>query len=95
MKLLLDENLLRGLPRRLLVRRCRRLSRSRRGHAQREDSEVLDRAFEEDRILVTANVADFERLAHARELHAGSCSSRTACSRVKSSSSSYDESSRG
>ena len=36
-----------------------------------EDSEVLERAFEEDRILVTANVADFERLAHARELHAG------------------------
>jgi predicted nuclease of predicted toxin-antitoxin system len=32
---------------------------------------VLDRAFAEDRILVTKNVDDFEKLARSRELHAG------------------------
>lgn len=32
---------------------------------------MLDRAYAEDRILVTANVDDFEKLAGARELHAG------------------------
>ena len=42
-----------------------------RGMLEASDDEVLDRAFEEDRILVTANVCDFEKLAHARELHAG------------------------
>ncbi len=36
-----------------------------------KDHGVLDRAFEEDRILVTANVDDFVRLARKRELHAG------------------------
>lgn len=35
------------------------------------DAEVLERAYAEDRILVTANVEDFEKLAHARDLHAG------------------------
>jgi predicted nuclease of predicted toxin-antitoxin system len=36
-----------------------------------KDPGVLDMAFEEDRILVTANVEDFVRLARQRELHAG------------------------
>jgi predicted nuclease of predicted toxin-antitoxin system len=35
------------------------------------DPGVLDMAFEEDRILVTANVDDFVLLAKQRELHAG------------------------
>jgi predicted nuclease of predicted toxin-antitoxin system len=35
------------------------------------DPDVLALAFAEDRILVTANVADFRRLAAGRELHAG------------------------
>ncbi|MEZ4712224.1 MAG: DUF5615 family PIN-like protein [Caldilineaceae bacterium] len=35
------------------------------------DPSVLQRAYEEDRILVTANVRDFHRLARARELHPG------------------------
>jgi predicted nuclease of predicted toxin-antitoxin system len=35
------------------------------------DREVLGLAFDEDRILVTANVGDFRRLASARELHGG------------------------
>lgn len=32
---------------------------------------MLDKAFAEDRILVTANVGDFRKLAAASELHAG------------------------
>jgi predicted nuclease of predicted toxin-antitoxin system len=36
-----------------------------------KDHGVLDKAFEEDRILVTANVDDFVRLARKRDLHAG------------------------
>lgn len=35
------------------------------------DPEVLERAFREDRILVTANVSDFLKLTSAREIHAG------------------------
>lgn len=35
------------------------------------DAEVLEKAYEEDRILVTANVGDFEKLAKARDLHGG------------------------
>jgi predicted nuclease of predicted toxin-antitoxin system len=35
------------------------------------DHGVLDKSFAEDRILVTANVDDFVRLARKRALHAG------------------------
>lgn len=42
-----------------------------RGHLGALDHEVLELAFREDRILATANVADFERLACSREIHAG------------------------
>ena len=35
------------------------------------DHELLARAYTEDRIVVTSNVCDFEKLARARELHAG------------------------
>jgi predicted nuclease of predicted toxin-antitoxin system len=35
------------------------------------DAEVLERALTEDRILVTVNVRDFDRLARAQELHPG------------------------
>jgi predicted nuclease of predicted toxin-antitoxin system len=35
------------------------------------DHRVLDKALEEDRVLVTANVDDFVQLAKKRELHAG------------------------
>lgn len=35
------------------------------------DPEVLERAYNEDRILITANVGDFLKLARARDLHAG------------------------
>jgi predicted nuclease of predicted toxin-antitoxin system len=42
-----------------------------RGLLGATDPQVLERAFAEDRIFVTKNVADFEKLANARELHAG------------------------
>lgn len=35
------------------------------------DQELLDRAYQEDRVLVTSNVDDFDKLARAREIHAG------------------------
>jgi predicted nuclease of predicted toxin-antitoxin system len=35
------------------------------------DYEILEYAFQEDRILVTANVRDFERFANIREVTAG------------------------
>lgn len=42
-----------------------------RGRLGIPDPEVLELAFAEDRVLVTANVADFRKLAVARDLHAG------------------------
>lgn len=35
------------------------------------DYAILEYAFAEDRILITANVKDFERFANSREVHAG------------------------
>lgn len=35
------------------------------------DQEVLEYAFNEDRIVVTANIKDFEKFAQAVEVHAG------------------------
>lgn len=37
----------------------------------RPDPQILQKAYDEDRILVAANVKDFQRLARARELHPG------------------------
>ena len=42
-----------------------------RGLLGEHDCRVLERAFCEDRVLVTANVGDFANLAGSRELHAG------------------------
>ena len=42
-----------------------------RGLLEASDKAVLGKAFAEDRILVTKNVKDFEKLARAAELHAG------------------------
>ena len=42
-----------------------------RGLLKASDKAVLEKAFVEDRILVTKNVKDFEKLARAAELHAG------------------------
>lgn len=42
-----------------------------RGLLGATDAAVLDCAFQEDRIVVTANVDDFVKLARAREIHSG------------------------
>lgn len=42
-----------------------------RGLLGMPDHDVLERAYAEDRIVVTANVDDFVGLARTRELHAG------------------------
>jgi predicted nuclease of predicted toxin-antitoxin system len=42
-----------------------------RGLLGATDSVVLEYAFQEDRILVTANIRDFEKLAARAEVHAG------------------------
>jgi predicted nuclease of predicted toxin-antitoxin system len=42
-----------------------------RGLLQAADRDVLERAYAEDRVLVTKNVEDFVKLARARDLHPG------------------------
>jgi predicted nuclease of predicted toxin-antitoxin system len=71
-KLLLDENV-SPIVAEILVREdsldaCHVRDRGLLGST---DAQVLERAFFEDRVVVTANVGDFEKLASARELHAG------------------------
>lgn len=72
MKLLLDENISPWVAERLCkddgLDACGVRDR---GLLEATDPEVLDRAFAEDRILVTKNVDDFDKLARSRELHAG------------------------
>jgi len=71
-KLLLDENLSASVANTLCtedgIDACHVRDRDMLGVP---DHSVLERAFAEDRILVTANVDDFVRLARQRELHAG------------------------
>ena len=70
-KLLLDENVSARVAERLRDEGVDAVHVRDRGMTGATDAEVLEKAFEEDRILVTANVGDFERLARARELHGG------------------------
>jgi predicted nuclease of predicted toxin-antitoxin system len=42
-----------------------------RGYCGALDHEVLELAYQDDRMLVTANVKDFEKFASLRELHCG------------------------
>lgn len=42
-----------------------------RGLLAATDADVLERAYDEDRVLVTANVGDFLKLARARDVHPG------------------------
>ena len=42
-----------------------------RGLLGASDLQVLEYAFNEDRIVVTANISDFEKFALASEVHAG------------------------
>jgi len=72
MKLLMDEDLSPKVAERLRVEDGLDAVHVRdRGLLSEPDRVVLERAFDEDRILVTANVGDFQRLARARELHPG------------------------
>ncbi len=71
-KLLLDENISPWVAHRLCkedgIDACGIRDR---GLLAASDPEVLEYAFKEDRILVTKNVDDFDKLARSRELHAG------------------------
>ncbi|WP_051358132.1 DUF5615 family PIN-like protein [Rubidibacter lacunae] len=72
LKLLLDENLSPNIAKTL----CEEdlvdaVSIRNRGHCGRSDREVWALAYKEDRILVTANVKDFEAIARASEVHGG------------------------
>lgn len=72
MKLLLDENISPKVAEELArvdgLDACHVRDR---GLLAATDAEVLERAYEEDRVLVTANVGDFLKLARARDVHPG------------------------
>jgi predicted nuclease of predicted toxin-antitoxin system len=70
-KLLLDENLSPAVAVALSREGVDAAHVRDRGLTGATDPEVLTRAYDEDRILVTANVADFDALARATDLHAG------------------------
>ena len=70
-KLLLDENISPAAAAALAADGVDAWHARDRGLTGATDQELLDRAYGEDRILVTLNVGDFEGLVHERELHAG------------------------
>jgi predicted nuclease of predicted toxin-antitoxin system len=71
-RLLLDENLSPKVAQTLATEESVDACHIRdRGMLEASDKDVLEKAYSEDRILVTANVGDFTKLAAARELHAG------------------------
>ena len=72
MKFIIDEDLSPRVARYLCQEFCFDAIAVRdRGLLGATDPEVLEYAFKEDRILVTANIRDFEKLAAAVEVHAG------------------------
>lgn len=70
-KLLLDENLSPAAAIALVADGIDACHLRDRGILGARDHEVLERAYQEDRVLVTSNVEDFVKLAAAREIHAG------------------------
>lgn len=70
-KLLLDENLTPAAAVALVADGVDAYHVRDRGILGATDAELLERAYEEDRILVTSNVDDFDKLARVRALHAG------------------------
>jgi predicted nuclease of predicted toxin-antitoxin system len=71
-KLLLDENLSPWVAQRLAREDHLDACGVRdRGMLNVPDHGVIELAYREDRIFVTSNVADFRKLARARELHPG------------------------
>lgn len=71
MKLLIDENLSARLAVELQGEGVDAVHVRERGLLGATDPQVLERAYAEDRILVTGNVDDFVTLAHSRDLHPG------------------------
>ena len=71
LKLLLDENLSPKVAEWLRLAGIDAVHIRDRGLLEASDREVLEKAYTEDRILITANVGDFLKLARARDLHAG------------------------
>lgn len=71
MKLLLDENLSPAAAVALVADGIDAYHVRDRGILGATDHELLERACQEDRILITSNVDDFAKLASAREIHAG------------------------
>jgi predicted nuclease of predicted toxin-antitoxin system len=72
MKFIIDEDLSPRVARYLCQEFCFDAIAIRdRGLLGATDPEVLEYAFKEDRILVTANIRDFEKLASAAEIYAG------------------------
>lgn len=71
MKLLIDEDLSPLIASYLCQKMLDAVSVRDRNLLNTPDYEILEYAFQEDRILVTANVKDFERFANIREVHGG------------------------
>jgi predicted nuclease of predicted toxin-antitoxin system len=72
MKFIIDEDLSPRVARYLCKEFCFDAIAVRdRGLLGATDREVLDYAFKEDRMLVTANIRDFKKLASASEIHSG------------------------
>ncbi len=70
-KLLLDENLSPWAAEQLRTGGIDAVHIRERGVLSALDHQVARLAYDEDRVLVTSNVADFERLYRATELNAG------------------------
>jgi predicted nuclease of predicted toxin-antitoxin system len=70
-KLLLDENLSPTVAARLRIEGFDVVHVRDRKLSGKSDHHVLERAYSEDRILVTSNAEDFRKLAAAREIHPG------------------------
>lgn len=70
-KLLLDENLSPSIAVALCADGIDAVHVRDRGLLEATDADVLAKAYDEDRILVTANVGDFVKLARSRDLHPG------------------------
>ena len=70
-KLLLDEDISPHVANRLVQDGIDATHVRNRARLGATDREVLEIAYNEDRILVTANVADFEKLARSYDLHRG------------------------
>ena len=69
MKIVLDENLSTKIAELLRAEGVDIIQLRERRMLGATDHAVLDRAFEQGRVMVTANVADCEKLAAARDVH--------------------------